>query len=412
VETRTLFLLEDGTERSFEITWEGSIVEVVEAVDGIEREVARHVLTSREVASFVQSEIDGRLARGWLEREEGSTGPVAINEDLERMIRADPEAVEPYLVYADWLASHGDPRGELIAMQHAQMSEAAENLMRRRPDYFLGELATVTEATRLEWRLGFIRSAVIAPPRDAGDPAHMTAVTVRRLLGHHSSRFLRRLEIQRFEEGSDYSETIEAMIELGLPATTIELALGRINASGAPVGAKLPRLGEVLRSASLERAIIRGGAYYQERALELNGLSLPNARHLELRTDQLQDEALEAIADAAWPKLETLVLAASGIDCERLAAMIEGNRFPALTLLDLSASVLSQEDSQVVLQSATHKKIRVQLLDPVVRFDDAYEDEGEVEDDSYDYDLYEMFEEEDAWESDEFAEDNFEEDPW
>jgi len=48
----------------------------------------------------------------------------ARNRELEAAIRVDPRAVEPYLVYADWLLAEGDPRGELIAMQFALMEGA------------------------------------------------------------------------------------------------------------------------------------------------------------------------------------------------------------------------------------------------------------------------------------------------
>ena len=41
------------------------------------------------------------------------------NRELEAVIAADPEAVGPYLVYADWLTEQGEPWGELIALQVA-----------------------------------------------------------------------------------------------------------------------------------------------------------------------------------------------------------------------------------------------------------------------------------------------------
>ncbi|MBA3541340.1 MAG: TIGR02996 domain-containing protein [Deltaproteobacteria bacterium] len=38
------------------------------------------------------------------------------NLELEAEIAKTPDEVAPYLVYADWLQQHGDPRGELIAL--------------------------------------------------------------------------------------------------------------------------------------------------------------------------------------------------------------------------------------------------------------------------------------------------------
>jgi uncharacterized protein (TIGR02996 family) len=40
------------------------------------------------------------------------------NAELEQAIRNHPDDPKAYLVYADWLQTAGDPRGELIAVQH------------------------------------------------------------------------------------------------------------------------------------------------------------------------------------------------------------------------------------------------------------------------------------------------------
>ncbi|HEY1814001.1 MAG TPA: TIGR02996 domain-containing protein [Kofleriaceae bacterium] len=42
----------------------------------------------------------------------------ARNTELEEQIFADPSDPAAYLVYADWLQSQSDPRGELIVRQH------------------------------------------------------------------------------------------------------------------------------------------------------------------------------------------------------------------------------------------------------------------------------------------------------
>lgn len=43
--------------------------------------------------------------------------PIARDHALEARIAEDLDALEPYLVYADWLQERGDPRGELITIQ-------------------------------------------------------------------------------------------------------------------------------------------------------------------------------------------------------------------------------------------------------------------------------------------------------
>ncbi len=444
---------DDGRERCWEITWEGPVVEIVESVDGVESEVLRQVLaTPAEVADLVKREVDARLALGWTEHEAGPAGPVARDEALEAMIRADPEAVDPYLVYGDWLEAHGDPRGELVAMHHAGLAEAAERLLSSRAGYFFGELASVIEAVRIEWHLGFMRSARVAAPRDAGDPGHMTAVTVRRLLQNHSARFLRRLEVQRFDDNADYLQTIDAMIEVGLPPTLIELALGRLREGGAAMYCRLPRLLELFgRARELEHVALRGGF-----GLELRGLSLPNARRFELSTDQLQEGALSAVACASWPRLETLVLGfghpiySDGSACaladpldpllgasgaprlrtlvlelphssDLLAALGRAPLFRQLETIDLSGGHVSDEEAEIILGGARWEAIRelvlpsrhaltdrvvagllarsnVRFADPERSFVDAYADSEEPEEDGIYPAVFEDLDDEDSGE--------------
>ncbi|MBA3538368.1 MAG: TIGR02996 domain-containing protein, partial [Deltaproteobacteria bacterium] len=88
------------------------------------------------------------------------------NPKLEAAILADPDDTAAYLVYADWLQSRGDPRGELIVLQH--------------------QLGTLDKATELEaW--GAMDLAVRAP-RDARRPPARSAGDVRRTEVEHATR--------------------------------------------------------------------------------------------------------------------------------------------------------------------------------------------------------------------------------
>src|SRR5258706_9050444 len=58
------------------------------------------------------------------------SGP-ARNPDLERAIVANPDDAEPYLVYADWMQTHGEIRGELTMLQHAGKTKEANALIRK-----------------------------------------------------------------------------------------------------------------------------------------------------------------------------------------------------------------------------------------------------------------------------------------
>lgn len=84
----------------------------------------------------------------------------AENPELERAIAEQPDAVEPFLVYSDWLQEHGDPLGELIALgADARRRPAFDRLLERRKAALLGELAPhVPSQLELEWFCGLVRA--------------------------------------------------------------------------------------------------------------------------------------------------------------------------------------------------------------------------------------------------------------
>src|SRR5688500_10549380 len=95
-------------------------------------------------------------------------GKAARNEALEAAILADPSQPGAYLVYGDWLQQQGDPRGELVAVQHALLSARGKEFARLKireqeildaePAHFFGPLAQFRKARRtaLDWYCGFV----------------------------------------------------------------------------------------------------------------------------------------------------------------------------------------------------------------------------------------------------------------
>lgn len=86
------------------------------------------------------------------------------NPTLLNAIAADPDNVEPYLVYADWLCTHDHPHGELIQLMvaeegnlraRAKIRDAIESLWRTH----VGRLSLPAwRALELEWRWGFVHT--------------------------------------------------------------------------------------------------------------------------------------------------------------------------------------------------------------------------------------------------------------
>ncbi len=129
-------------------------------------------------------------------------GPPAVrNRELEAVIAADPSAIEPYLVYADWLLERGDPRGELIVLHHrmasagpddrAAVAHAARRLLVAHRAHLVGPaIAYAGALCVVEMRLGFVRSVRLS--MDGDDAARFQAWLDAE--DHPATRFLEAIE--------------------------------------------------------------------------------------------------------------------------------------------------------------------------------------------------------------------------
>jgi uncharacterized protein (TIGR02996 family) len=125
--------------------------------------------------------------------------PIARNRDLEAAIAVDPDLPGPYLVYADWLQEHGDPRGELITLhaaflattdmtEHTQLSERIDALRSEHDSYLSGPARQ--PGFGLDYHLGFIR--VLSMWRD--EIAMLEKILA---IDHPALAFLRRVCVSR-----------------------------------------------------------------------------------------------------------------------------------------------------------------------------------------------------------------------
>lgn len=185
--------------------------------------------------------IAAAVAEGFL-RTSGEVTQAAVNEELEEQIRADPLDPQPYLVYADWLQTQGDPRGELISIHHAiaeheahtdstdklfserrqQLRRAELTLLHQYKEHFYGQrLARLrsVEGQRfyhdlfgLVWYYGFIQGAAMR--RSVRRQPNQQEPQWRDLLDCASAKFLRRLEM-------DWLDAQD--LAAGVPSTLHEL---------------------------------------------------------------------------------------------------------------------------------------------------------------------------------------------
>ncbi len=94
--------------------------------------------------------------------ESSTQTPGALEEGLLAAIAAEPDAIEPRLVYADWLQAEGDPRGELIIVQHERRARPDDEELAARERDLVERAAAALAFPGLRpqvlgrWELGFL----------------------------------------------------------------------------------------------------------------------------------------------------------------------------------------------------------------------------------------------------------------
>ncbi|NMO19828.1 WGR domain-containing protein [Pyxidicoccus fallax] len=333
----------------------------------IEKEKRGYVMVGKEGAAEASSKARKRVS--------------ASNPELEAAILADLDNTDAWLVYGDWLQRQDDPRGQLVALQHAVMQARGDeatklkgqvkDLIEKGRASLLGEeLAEALEegGLQVEWHLGFIRSARVGL-KDEDDPTNVTQV-VKALLVHPAARFLRELTIGNAHFGDDisYSDIVEALTEaltwLGGSKTLQRLFIGdfeypddyeiswlHLHDVSAPL-----KLLPNLRSLRLRGA-----------SLEIGDIDLPELREFTVETGGLPLSAVRSIANARWPKLERLEVwfgshnygGEGGV--EDIQPILDGKGLPHLKHLGLRNAEFTDDLCEVL----PHAKVlpRLETLD-------------------------------------------------
>jgi uncharacterized protein (TIGR02996 family) len=283
---------------------------------------------------------------------------MASNPELEASILADPDDVARYLVYADWLQAQGDPRGELISLQHARLQrDSAElrareaALLKSQPQVSLGDLEPlISKGLSVTWRLGFLHTVRVA--RDRFDSTLDVAGTLAQVLASPSAKFVSEVTIglcHTQQADSNFQAAVDVLAARRPPLRRLFIGdfeypeltemswvdLGDLSA----LPAALPHL----RSLRL-----RGGS------MQLGTLSFPGLRDFTVETGGLPQTELAALCAAKWPLLERLEVWFGaedyGCDCEfeDLTPLLEGTGRPALRHLGLvNTSLISRHINEL-----------------------------------------------------------------
>jgi uncharacterized protein (TIGR02996 family) len=251
---------------------------------------------------------------------------------LESTIIENPDDPAGYLVYADYLQTQGDPRGELIVLAHRNGDLTDEHKAS-----LLGRFADAKPDTfELEWQLGFIKSATIGwemfGGEDEDDPSHAQLAA---FLALPAARFLQKLRLGPTAHDEELSmDELAIAIDEARPPCLRTLYLG--DTSDWDISSTSTRMPHSASIPQMRELTIHGGQVTLDEEIDL-----PNLTSFTVETGGLDAASLSAIATARWPKLESLEIwfgdpnygASGGVD--DIKQILAGTDLPALRHLGL-----------------------------------------------------------------------------
>jgi uncharacterized protein (TIGR02996 family) len=321
---------------------------------------------------------------------------MARHPELEAKLIDNPADAEARLVYADFLQSNGDPRGELIVLQH-RGGDAAAYITAHTAE-LLGPLGLFTRTwdheptNAFDWHLGFIKTALVGyesntdrPDADDGDDlddlesgATNADRAVAALLSHPSGMLLEQLTVRMnmLDDGMYFDPVLKAIAQHGAPALRT-LRLGEFQQAG-PGGVdngydyenswagfgnatglwdKLPRL-ETLRI-----QMNLGGYSTQGITDEIGAFDVPKLKRLEVVTGGMNKGCLQSFVAGKLPALEYMDLwigsnnYGSDSTIDDLAPLLAGDNVPAVTHL----GIMNCEFTDEVVVALARSKILPRL---------------------------------------------------
>jgi len=257
------------------------------------RTTTRNFLTPEQAAAQLAKLVEEHTQQGYV--------PVARDPrhpDLELAIANDPESPASYSVFADWLQSQGDPRGNVMAIAIAAEARGDDKAfakeLKKHVHDLLGPLAGYAAPERgaregdpsvFAWRFGVIHGAYLHADRQKPIDRALDQI-----LRHASGRFLVELTLVQNERIQDAIDVLARRA----PASLRGLRLWAVsNARLAELWAALPRL---------RRLSLSG------HALALGPLELPCLERFELVDSQMPAASARVLVKAPFPVLEQLRL--------------------------------------------------------------------------------------------------------
>jgi uncharacterized protein (TIGR02996 family) len=286
---------------------------------------------------------------------------VARHPELEAKLVENPGDIETRLVYADFLQSQGDPRGELIVLQHRYQGQDFAPYLEKHKGALLGPLVRFVKTSdhdpqpALEWHLGFIRSARLAFPSPIVDGStsysrwDQADKAVADLLTHPSGMLLEELTVTMYD-GMPFDAVCSAIAMHDAPALR-DLRLGAYYDAG-PGAREVVGYHDPIPWCSLGDASLMWAALPRLESLriqvglrgetaEIGELDLPCLEKLEVVTYNMASRCLRSFASGKLPAAKYIDLwtgsSRSGGDgtLDDLEPLLAGDHVPALEHLGI-----------------------------------------------------------------------------
>lgn len=313
------FEFSDGKSNKFwEIDLEGDSFTVRYGRIGTEGQSSTKTYASaQEATKQADKLIAAKTKKGYQEVEASAPAPAKSgNPELEQAIHDDPNDLDAWAVYGDWLQENDDPRGELVSLEvlaaRGQDNDASAkrraDLMEVHSAAWLGPVLSKSaeggdEAIlKHEWKFGFLHSVRLGAAWDAEGPT--VAEALRAMLKLESAKFLHKLSfgVTDLEGETDFNDVMLPLSKVGKLPSLRHLTVGDYDYEEQEITwvvvGNVGRLWPVLPN--LEFLKVRGGA------IELGSVSHDKLQHFVIETAGLTQDAVRSLAAARLPALTTL----------------------------------------------------------------------------------------------------------
>jgi uncharacterized protein (TIGR02996 family) len=199
----------------------------------------RKFVSEEASAKMLDKLVAEKLAAGYVAFDDGSAVVIVDGQtvlrspELEATLRANPHDRDAYLVYADWLQSRGDPRGELIVQMVNGLDPMP--LLKKHKKLLYGSLINRIvpphDKPPFIWRNGFIQRVEL----EREEKYRPISPVLQALLAHPSSALLVEAQL-----GSDDLADIRKSLDLLVQAAPPLLLLSLV--SGSEIGDLMPAL--------------------------------------------------------------------------------------------------------------------------------------------------------------------------